>query len=246
MIARKPPGDVVVAVHDVMETTVPQVRQVLSDLERIGVPRWTLLVVPCASGPLRESTRLRGLLEEQVGRGSELVAHGLTHRAPAPVRGSLSTRARASLFAPGVAEFASLDPPDATLAAGTARRELAVAGFDAEGFCAPGWLEAPWLPDALRAAGYRFSVGMASITDLHEGRRRRLAWSGYMGASATHEVLVAATSRALAAMPAARRARQVFLHPQGDLRGSPYRLALRQVERLVQGGSRVVHFGDLL
>ncbi|MGH7922514.1 MAG: DUF2334 domain-containing protein [Candidatus Dormibacteraceae bacterium] len=246
MTVRKRTPDLVVAVHDVMDTTVPQIRQVLWDLDRIGVHRRTLLVVPRRAGTLRESGSLRALLEEQAGGGCELVAHGWTHRAPSRVRGPFSTRARAHLFARGIAEFASLGSDDAMLAAGMARRELALAGFSVEGFCAPGWLEAPWLPDALRAAGYRFSVGMASVTDLQHQRRRRLGWSGYVGAGPAQEFLVAGTSRTLAAMPGRPSATQVFLHPQGDLSGSFYRAAVRRVERLVHEGSRVVRFCDLL
>lgn len=236
----------VVAVHDVMHGTLPGVRKVLSDLDRIGVDRRTLLVVPGGARPLREVPEMRDLLAGEVGRGAELVAHGWTHRAAGSIRGSVPTRLRALLFAHGVAEFASLDRNDATLAAGMARQELALAGFDVEGFCAPAWLQAPWVAGALRAAGYRFQVGMARLTDLREGRRVRLAWRGYMGAGAFQEALVASTSRSLTAVPGRPRTVQVFLHPQGDLEGPSYRAAIRQVERLLDQDHQVVRFRDLL
>lgn len=240
------PGRLVVAVHDVMHGTLPGVRNVLSDLDRIGVTRRTLLVVPGGTRPLREVPALRDLLAGEVQRGAELLAHGWTHRAVGPVKGSAVTRARAALFAPGVAEFASLDSADATLEAGKARNELALAGFDVDGFCAPGWLEAPWLASALRAAGYRFKVGMGSVTDLRDGRRYPLGWRGYMGAGAVQEVLVATAARTLAAMPGRPRTSQVFLHPQGDLRGRPYRNTIQEVERLLEGGHRLIQFRELL
>lgn len=240
------PRQLVVAVHDVMETTLPGIRDVLSDLDRIGVTRRTLLVVPGAGRPLHEVPELRDVVAGELRRGGEVLAHGWTHRMAGRPRGPAATRARAFLFAHGAAEFAGLDQADATLAAGMARRELAAAGFHVDGFCAPAWLEAPWVGDALRAAGYRFKVGMASLTDLESGRRLALGWHGYLGAGAFQEVLVAGTARALEAMPGRPRTSQVFLHPQGDLRGRRYRAAIREVERLLAEGSRVVGFQDLL
>lgn len=236
----------VVTVHDVMDGTLPGVRKVLSDLDRIGVTRRTLLVVPGATRPLREAPELQDLLAAEVRRGGELLAHGWTHRAAGPARGSPLTRARAFLFAHGVAEFAGLDAADATLAAGMARRELALAGFDVHGFCAPAWLEAPWVNGALRAAGYGFKVGMASVTDLRGDRRLRLGWQGYLGAGALQESLVATTARALTALPGRPGTSQVFLHPQGDLQGRPYRTVLQQLERMLHHNARVVQFRELL
>ncbi|MBO0702078.1 MAG: DUF2334 domain-containing protein, partial [Candidatus Dormibacteraeota bacterium] len=238
--------ELVVAVHDVMEGTLTGVRSVLADLDRIGVSRRTLLVVPGGPRRLCETPALRDLLSGEVRRGAEVVAHGWTHRGAGPARGTPATRARAALFARGVAEFAALDRAGATLAAGNAREELARAGFEVDGFCAPGWLEAPWVPAALRAAGYRFNVRMASITDLRDGTRRRVGWRGYLGAGTVQEVMLAAGARALAALPGRPPASQVFLHPQGNLRGTPYRNAIEEVGRLLDRGHRLVRFRDLL
>lgn len=236
----------VVAVHDVMDSTLPGVRRVLSDLDRVGLTRRTLLVVPGGPRSLREAPKVQGLLATEVRNGGEILAHGWTHRAAGHARGSAPTRLRAFLFAHGVAEFAGLDPPDAALAAGMARDELVSAGFDVEGFCAPAWLEAPWVTDALRAAGYRFKVGMASLTDLQSGRRVRLDWRGYMGSGAVQEALVATAAGALTAMPGRPRTSQVFLHPQGDLQSRWYRAAIRYVERLLDQDAQLVRFRDLL
>ncbi len=246
MDPRSPGRQLVVAVHDVMDGVLPGVRSVLSDLDRIGVTRRTLLVVPGGSRPLREEPMLRDLVAEEVRRGAEVLAHGWTHRASGRARGSAATRARAFLFARGVAEFAALEPADAALAAAMSREELRLAGFEAEGFCAPGWLEAPWLSQALRTAGFRFKVGMASLMDLEQGRRFRLGWRGYLGAGPVQEVLVAAGARGLAAMPRQPRTCQVFLHPRGNLGGRPYRAAIREIERLLDQGYRPAQFRDLL
>lgn len=237
---------VVVAVHDVMDGTLSRVRKVLSDLDRIGVTHRTLLVVPGGVRPLHEMPELQGLLAGEVRHGAEVLAHGWTHRAVGRVRGRAPTRVRAFLFARGVAEFACLEPADATLAAGMARHELWLAGFDVDGFCAPAWLEAPWVSGSLRAAGYRFQVGMASLTDLQDGRRLRLGWHGYLGAGPLQEMLVATTARALTAVPGRPRTSQVFLHPQGDLQGRSYGAAIQHLERLLDQGTQLAQFRDLL
>lgn len=240
------PQQLVVAVHDVMESTLCGTQEVLSDLDRIGVTSRTLLVVPGGARRLREVPVLRDLLAGEVRRGGELLAHGWTHRLTGPLKGSAVTRARASLFARGVAEFAGLDSVEAAAAAGAARHELALAGFDVSGFCAPGWLEAPWVAGALRAAGYRFKVGMASVTDLQSGKRYSVGWCGYLGAGPVQEMLVAGLARALAAVPGRPDTWQVFLHPQGDRRGHHYRAAIGAIERLLDRGCRLVQFRDLL
>ena len=238
---------VVVSIHDVSPRTLDDVRYLLGRLDAIGVRRRVLKVIPRdpERGDLGGHPDLLAALGDEVGRGSETIVHGFTHRVEGRLRGPWPRVARARLFAAGTAEFLSVDPGEAVGRLRAGRAALLQAGLTADGFCAPAWLAPAWLDRACAEAGFRYVVRMASLASC-DGRRRRITpWIGYMGASPLQERLVALGNVACLAAARGFPVVKVFLHPQGA-RGSPAcHRVLRTLARL-SAGRTASTYGELI
>ncbi|GIW19720.1 MAG: hypothetical protein KatS3mg065_0016 [Chloroflexota bacterium] len=228
----------VVSVHDVAPSTLPEVRWLLARLDELEVAPRVLKVIPRASETedVRRHPDLIALLGEEVARGSEIVLHGLTHRLPpgAVLGGRAVDRLRARCFAGSAAEFLGLDDEaalEAVIEAGTIMEQ---AGFDAFGFCAPAWLARPSLSAILRRCGFRYACWFGSIEDLRAGRRLRAPAWGYMGVGGAVEGLVGLEGWFVRSVwyPVAGGPVRVFLHPQGAPRSRACAATLRAIERL--------------
>lgn len=233
----------VVSVHDVAPSTLPDVRWLLARLDELGVSPRVLKVVPRASeaDDVRRHPDLVALLADEVARGSEVVVHGLSHRLPpgAVLGGRGVDRLRARWFAGQAAEFLGLDDRAAEAAVLEGRTILREAGFEPLGFCAPGWLARPSLSGILRRCGFRYACWFGSVEDVETGRRLRAPAWGYMGTGGFGEALVALEGRFVRWVwrPVVDRLGlggpvRVFLHPQGAPRSRACAATLRALGRL--------------
>ena len=206
----------VVSIHDVMPSLEREVRYLLDALDAVGARPRVLKVVPNADGreDLRASARLSRLIADEAAAGSEIVLHGYTHRATGRLRGPLSTRLRARLFAGDAAEFLTLDRSEMIRRLRAGRETLREIGVGPAGFCAPCWLAAPDMPGALAECGFRYYISMNTLIDLAGGRQVRTPWVGYMGAGGTQERLIGGVGRAYVTAVAGAPVVKVFLHPQ--------------------------------
>ncbi len=227
----------VVSIHDVAPSTLPEVRWLLARLDEVGVAPRVLKVIPRASGAddIRRHPDLVELLTEEIRRGSELVLHGLRHRVPPGARlgGRALDRLRARLFAGDAAEFLALDHRAAAEAIEEGSALLDAVGLEAVGFCPPAWLARPGLSSILRDLGFRYACWFGSLEDLRTGRRHRIPAWGYMGSDAFDEALVGLEGllvRTLGSWVGVRVTR-VFLHPQGAPRSPACAAVLRAVAR---------------
>ncbi len=238
---------VVVSVHDVAPAHLAEIRSLLSQLDELNVRPRSLLVIPFAQGQddIRHCPELVDLLHQEIQRGSEVILHGYTHRRVEAWRGSPLTRARAALFARQVAEFASTAWPEqrARLLAG--RALLQDIGIEVSGFCPPGWLSTPELPELLRETGFRYLVAMSWVQDLEHGRRIPTPWLGYIGAGRLHEELVRIGAALLSPWRQRSRAISVFLHPQGASQSPACARVLLELARLLRD-RRPVTYDELL
>ncbi|OGN87995.1 MAG: hypothetical protein A2X23_07500 [Chloroflexi bacterium GWC2_73_18] len=237
----------VVSVHDVASSTLAEVRWLLGRLDALGVTPRVLKVIPREDGraDIRRDPAVGALLRAEAARGSEIVLHGCTHRLAGPPRGDPLLRARARLFAPGVAEFLGLEADEmrARLTAGRAiLREL---GVETGGFCAPGWLGGPGLRPILAELGFRYDLGMLGIWDVERGRTLRVPSLGYMGAGGAYERAVAVAGGLTLLANSGAPALRLFLHPQGAPDSAACRRSLRVLGRLLRG-RRPVTYGELL
>lgn len=238
---------VVVSVHDVAPAYLTEIRWILSRLDELNAWPRSLLVIPCANGQddIRRCPELVALLYQEIQKGSEVVLHGFTHRRVEAWRGSPLTRARAALFARQVAEFASTGWPEqrARLLAG--RAVLQDIGIEVSGFCPPGWLSTPELPELLRETGFRYLVAMSWLQDLAHGRRIPTPWLGYIGTGGLREELVSVGAALLSPWRRRSRVISLFLHPQGASYSPACARVLLELARLLRE-RRPVNYAELL
>lgn len=224
----------VVSVHDISPSTLPQVRWILDRLDTLDVRPRVLLVVPCQAGreDVRRSPELVQLLHTELDAGSEIAMHGFTHLADGRLRGGPLTRLRARLAAGGTAEFASLEHAEMRRRLGEGHAMLREVGLEPTGFCAPAWLSTADLPALLAAEGFRYLTTFTSIIDLDRDVRQFVPAAGYLGAPGTAEALTRLGSL-LAGIPAARSPhRRVFLHPQQASTSADCARVLRRIGQL--------------
>ena len=228
----------IVAVHDVAPSTLPEARWLLSRLDDAGVATRVLKVIPAEDGAdARGMADVERLVRDEAAAGSEIVLHGWTHRAEGPSRGAVADRVRARLFAGDTAEFLALEPLEMRGRLESGRAWLDRLGLAPGGFCPPGWLAVPGLAGAARAVGFRYLVTLRGLRDLRQdpGRRARidLPATGYMGAGSEQEALMrvgaALLSRPLAWLLRAPATR-IYLHPQGASHSRDCARTLHEIE----------------
>ncbi len=249
--AGRPPSpstgrQIVVAVHDVCPARASEIAWLLERLDALGARPRVLKVIPASpDGALLDHPAFVDLLRAEAAAGSEIIQHGYTHRALGSLRGPLLTRARGWLFARHDAELLSLDQDTLGERIAAGRRVLRAAGLEVQGFCAPGWLSPPGLPNVLRQLGFRYFVGMSALIRLDSDRRRWLPWFGYVGADPFQERLVGLGGRLFLAVGARAPAVKVFLHPRQAPTSGACRASLDRLARLLRGRQPTT-YADLL
>jgi uncharacterized protein len=149
-----------VSLHDVAPPHLRVLRRLRDELERWGVARATLLVVPEYHGvPLEGSPETLAWLRARVAAGDEVALHGCVHRQ----RGRIPRwrdRVRARLFTAGEGEcLAQSDGEREAMLIEGKRRLEQVYGRPVRGFVAPAWLEPAGFGAHLAAAGFRWHEG---------------------------------------------------------------------------------------
>lgn len=230
----------IVAVHDVAPSTLPQVSWLLARLDDAGVDRRVIKAIPAEPGR-GDPAPFEELVRGEAARGGEVVVHGWTHRAAASYRGSALDRLRARLFATDSAEFLALTPAEMRSQLDAGRAWLDRLGLAPGGFCPPAWLAAPGLAAAARAVGFRYLLTLRGLRDLSAApgtaTRIDLPATGYMGAGPAQEALLrlggALLFRPLAALLEAPAVR-VYLHPRRASSSPDCARVLREIERLAR------------
>jgi predicted deacetylase len=169
------PRALTVELHDVTpahETEVRAMHEVLADL---GIDRVTLLVVPAfrdeagGSWDLRDHPSFAEWLRRRQGEGSDIVQHGLTHRAVEAPPG-LQGRLVHEWFARGCEEFAWLSHDEARERLRAGRWILDACGLRADGFVAPAWLQSDGTRLALDELCFRWTASFGHVRPLFGDR----------------------------------------------------------------------------
>jgi uncharacterized protein len=241
-----------VEIHDASPATAADVEALRAELADLGVDRTTLLVVPAMVDPqgrpwdLREHAGFADWLRGQQQQGSEIVLHGLTHRAPGPPPPHLPDRILHRWFARGCDEFAFLTRDEATRRLETGRGILRDCGLWAEGFVAPAWLQSRGALEAVERLGFRYTAFLTHVQPL-VGDRTPVSTPALTFAASNP--LVDYGKRALMrgceawARPAPLL--RVALHPADRHGARPFEHALARLRRLLRY-RRLVTYGEWL
>lgn len=240
-------GRVIVSIHDVAPSQAAGIRYLLDACDAIGARRRVLKVIPNhdGRGDLRDYPDFAAMLRREAAGGSEIVLHGYTHRAEGQIKGLSLTSLRARVFAPGVAEFATLNYSVMREHVLAGREILRDIGLNPTGFCAPGWLASGSITQLLRQCGIRYYISMLAVRDVVTGKYVRTPWRGYMGAGVTQERLVRLGGRACAVLGSATHVTKVFLHPQNAQQSADCAVIMRFLSTVVPH-RQLVTYADLI
>lgn len=154
----------VVTIHDVAPPTLPRVRQILSDLEEVGIRRCTLLVVPRFHGEwdLESTPEFRDFLLSRDPERQEICLHGYQHLGrPDDHRGL--ARLIATRYTDSEGEFYRLQIKRAVPLIERGLEDLARIGIKPRGFIAPAWLHPFALDKELHRLGFLYTVRLWSF-----------------------------------------------------------------------------------
>lgn len=164
----------ILSLHDVMPETFQQVEQVVAIIKELGIPPFTLLVVPGREWNAGQLQRLRALEAE----GFELAAHGWVHDSGKPRR--LYHRLHGVLLSRTVAEHLALNPSQVS--------DLMQRSFDWFGqhdfsppslYVPPAWALGRISRNQLRELPYERIEVLKGFILPHSGRTRLLPMVGF-------------------------------------------------------------------
>ncbi len=176
------PGSVVVSIHDVSPLTRETTQTILSELEREGFDRVSLLVVPDHHhrGLISEDAAFAAWLRDQCRAGHEAVLHGFYHLRENRAADGLWKRAVTRSYTAGEGEFFDLGAAEASERLRRGRAALEACGVTPTGFIAPAWLLGAEAETAVRDADFEYTTRIATVSDFRGGRvhrSRSLVWS---------------------------------------------------------------------
>ncbi|MBK8012749.1 MAG: polysaccharide deacetylase family protein [Deltaproteobacteria bacterium] len=241
-----------VEIHDVTPRFHDEVLEIHRKLRSLGVDQPTLLVVPAfevrgqgRNWDLRKHPESARWLRHQQARGSEIVLHGLSHRAFArPPPG-----ARAWLmhhgYSRGCAEFAHIGRQEAKRRLGAGQNIFEDCGLKTDGFIAPAWQQSPAAFDALRETGLQYTAFFGSVVDLKRDLRMKTPVLTFSAPGVLTDHAKRAFMRGRETWAAKTPLIRVALHPEDAQTPGRLEHIVRRVEVLLRR-RRVVPYRDLI
>lgn len=172
----------VVSLHDVSPHTWEPCKRILAELDRLGVSRTSLLVIPDhhRRGNFLQNPLFCDWLKEQVAAGHEVVLHGYFHLRETRPGENLRSRWITGTYTAGEGEFFDLPRDDARDLARRGREELRQTGLNPSGFIAPAWLLGAEAERAVADLGFQYTTRIGGVLDLQRQRAhpsQSLCWS---------------------------------------------------------------------
>jgi predicted deacetylase len=161
----------VVSIHDLSTVTREAVERMLEDLEGVGVPVTSLLVIPDHhhKGRIDADPRFVEMLQEAVGRGHEAVLHGYYHLRSSKTGEGVATKLITRSYTAGEGEFYDLTREEAAGLLRQGKEALENCGAPFTGFIAPAWLLGPEAEEAVRSEGFDYTTRIGAVIDCRDG-----------------------------------------------------------------------------
>jgi len=153
----------IVSLHDATPKFTGELTEIVSELDRIGVSKRSILVVPNWEDQydLRDHDKFVAWMHELKDQGNEIVHHGYNHRSDKreghyknPFQWFMG-----EIFAQGTGEFQNLSYEEAFYKIEQSKQIFSELEFeDVTGFIAPSWFVNPNVEETLKYAGYQYHV----------------------------------------------------------------------------------------
>jgi hypothetical protein len=171
-----------VSLHDVSPQTFAACREIVAQLEALGVAAISLLVIPDhhGRGRVQQDAALCSWLRELSERGHEVVTHGYLHRRARRTGEKALAKLTTRIYTADEGEFYDLDFASARELVARGNAELRELGLNPRGFIAPAWLLSSEAESALGDLGVEYTTRLGTVTDLQRGKiwkSQSLVWS---------------------------------------------------------------------
>lgn len=208
MAMQKPPRQAaLVSIHDVMPETLTQTAAIVRFLERLGVHRLTMLVVPAKQWSSADLAKLH----QWQACGIELAGHGWQHRAARMA--TAWHRLHGLLVSRNEAEHLSLDQDAAACIVSSCYRWFAENGLASPTFYVPpAWAMGRLSRSCLAMLPFAFYETHAGVWDTRTRRFVSMPVVGYMADTAVRTAALRAWNAVNLALPGA--AVRIAVHPQ--------------------------------
>lgn len=155
----------IVSIHDVSPITESVVREILFDLDAVGVQVVSLLVIPNhhRRGHFRDYPEFCDWMRVQQKKGHEIVTHGYFHSRERISKESWLDRMITRHYTADEGEFYDLAKDEAAKKMRLAQQDFASIGIVPVGFIAPAWLLSPGGEDAARQTGFHYTTSLREI-----------------------------------------------------------------------------------
>lgn len=236
------------SVHDVTPANEPLLRRLVEEIERTGIARYSMLVIPEHKGswPLEEHPEFCRWLSGLAAGGVEMLLHGMTHEGDGGGC-TLPERFRAFLFTRGEGEFLGRGKEESLelLTRGRLRLREAI-GCDIPGFVAPAWLYGRGSVEALKEAGFPLAESRWRVWSPSLGTTlTRAPVSNFAGGGLPRRWLAALWVRVYSVVMRGSPVVRFALHPEDAASSLRLARAMSAVEGLYSGRTAST-LGDLL
>lgn len=233
----------VVTIHDVSPLNWERCRAILSEIQKHGIERCVLLLIPDHQrrAQLSESTaEFRKWLNE-VRKDNEICLHGYAHVAE-DLSGTLVQRLIASRYTKGEGEFyrASAKQIEGLLVQGL--DEFDQVGLKPKGFVAPAWLLNPEGLHVLKRMGFTYTPLLSSIRFLEEPQKTvRAPTLCYSVRSSLRKVISMIFNPVLARLSRSQKILRIAIHPVDYDHPAVFRQILRLIDSEVSRRKAVTY-----
>ncbi|MBI5835075.1 MAG: polysaccharide deacetylase family protein [Armatimonadetes bacterium] len=234
----------VVSVHDVCPRTQADCAVILAELDRLGIRRRSLLVIPAEPGAELDLPCARWL-RDLAARGDEIVQHGLYHRRqPGEPPLSAPRALLDALLARGAGEFLGLDHAAATARLAEGRQRLGALGLSAAGFVAPAWLYSGAAAEAVRDSGFRYLTTHLRLRDFTRGADTWSFGISNRPGPLRDDLIGRGVNELMVAAHRAAPLLRIAIHPADLHHGRPFEHTLSLLARLVAAGRQPMTYLD--
>lgn len=238
-------GPLVVSLHDVHPGSFGAIRGQVEALGEVGIPRFSLLVVPDFHGRGRvgADSGLRDWLRGRVAAGDEIVQHGYHHLRMGTTE-SWRTVFWTRCYTSNEAEFLDLGHEAARALLRRGREALGEAGLSARGFIAPGWLLGREAMGAVFEEGFEYTNTVGELIAANGWRERARSWC-WSSRAAWRRVVSLGWNAAIGGGVLRQRVARLSLHPN-DLYFPPLReQILTFARRALESGRRPSTYAEV-
>ncbi len=154
----------VVSIHDVTPNFNSQLTKIISELDKIGVNKKSILVIPDYLGKnsISQSGEFIEWLHSLQDKGNEIVQHGLEHISTNHNYPSFLEKFIGEQIAQGCGEFQNISYKEAKEKIWKGKEIFKANGFGAVGFVAPAWLLNPESEKALKE-DFQYTTSFSNI-----------------------------------------------------------------------------------